>query len=155
VQSLSVQPTLDFDLVSPLKSCLLKIIVTCPDSVEINTIYPVKFSVESVGPPNAYLIQVADNNPDNICITSKNSVVCDFRDGKPTTCTANFELLPYCTGLFSLPPISVKLLDGSWTELNSDDYILENRNPFFRVYSTQELPCFLKNNLFNHRIPAS
>ncbi len=58
---------------------MLKIKVESPPSGELNGSFRIKVIVQNLIPGNAYLIKLSDKDIEHLLITSKSSILCDFR----------------------------------------------------------------------------
>jgi hypothetical protein len=103
---------IELDLVRPLTDQLIHLKLLSSHQCELNVPFTVKCVVQCLRKGTTYLFSLKEQPQEGIFITSKSSLLVAFNKDQEDTKTLEFELLPFKTGLFKLPEITVQLLDG-------------------------------------------
>ena len=104
--------TIELDLVRPLPDQLVLLKLHSGHQCELNVPFAVKCEAKCLRKGNTFLFSMKEQAGDGMFITSKSSLLVAFREEEADTKTLEFELLPFKTGLFRLPEVSVQLMDG-------------------------------------------
>ena len=122
--ALKQEQKVTLDLVEPLPSKLIEILVESERQCQLNTNLTIYMKVKSKVKGQTFIVSLNETNQDGFFITSKSSILVDFKkkdsqtDGNgQETASIQFEVYSYKTGLFKLPDISVRSLTGRCVSL--------------------------------------